>query len=126
MFTVALMLILIPLTTVFENAILENWWINLFPGLNFLIVGFVGGWLTDTEYRKAILMVAVSYIVIGLFTVLNVSIVCQTADCFYINLTLLGIPIGIILTSLGLLMGFKLKEYQAKKQENSIQATNEL
>ena len=127
MLTVSLMLILIPFTGEFEDIILENYWVHLFPGLTFFVAGFIGGILTESEYKKAILMMAISYTVIGLFTVLSVSINCIGSQCFYINYTLLGIPIGIILTSLGGVIGYQIRKLKYNNSDDEVsQLSNEL
>jgi len=107
MMTVALMLIFIPISGQIEGFI-EKPWISIFPGVGFLIAGLIGGLLTDDDYRKAIVMVAVSYLLIGSVTALSIRISCQL-ECVLFNLTLLGIPIGIVLSAIGLILGFYMR-----------------
>ena len=54
MFTVSLMLIFIPLTSVFDDLLVQTWWFSLFPGLTFLIIGLTGGFITENNYKNAI------------------------------------------------------------------------
>ena len=53
MFTVSLMLIFIPLTSVFDDLLVQTWWFSLFPGITFLIIGLTGGFITENNYKKA-------------------------------------------------------------------------
>lgn len=103
------MLILIAASSQIE-AILTNPLANIFPGIGFFIAGLIGGIITNDNYKKAILMVAISYIVIGLVTALSLSINCQNIECFYVFLTLFGIPIGTVLSSIGMVLGYYIKE----------------
>ena len=68
MFTVSLMLIFIPLTSVFDDLLVQTWWFSLFPGLTFLIIGLTGGFITENNYKKAIVFSSVSYLICLLYT----------------------------------------------------------
>ena len=110
MFTVSLMLIFIPLTSVFDDLLVQTWWFSLFPGLTFLIIGLTGGFITENNYKNAIVFSSVSYLILGLFTTLIVTINCTDSNCFYIEyVAYFGIPVGIILNALGIFAGFKIR-----------------
>jgi len=110
MFTVSLMLIFIPLTSIFDDLLVQTWWFSLFPGLTFLIIGLTGGFITENNYKNAIFFSSISYLILGLFTTLIVTINCTEANCFYIEyVAYFGIPVGIILNAIGIFAGFKIR-----------------
>ena len=110
MFTVSSMLIFIPLTSVFYDLLVQTWWFSLFPGITFLIIGLTGGFITENNYKTTIVFSSVSYLILGLFTTLIVTINCIDANCFYIEyVAYFGIPVGIILNALGIFAGFKIR-----------------